>query len=62
MMNNKLSLPKEKIEDFCLRCKIVEFALFGSALRDDFGPHSDVDILVSFSKDADWDLYDWVNM
>jgi len=62
MMNNKLSLPKEKIGDFCLRWKIVEFALFGSALRDDFGPHSDVDILVSFSKDADWDLYDWVNM
>lgn len=62
MKNNKLSLPNEKIEDFCLRWKIVEFALFGSALRDDFGPNSDVDILVSFSKDADWDLYDWVNM
>jgi len=61
-MNNKLSLSKKKIEDFCLRWKVVEFALFGSALRDDFGQHSDVDILVSFSKNADWDLFDWISM
>ena len=62
IMNNKLLLPKKKIEDFCLHWKIAELSLFGSVLRDDFGPHSDVDVLVSFSEDADWDLYDWVNM
>jgi len=61
-MNAKLSLPKEKIEEFCLRWKIVEFSIFGSALRDDFDLDSDVDILVSLSEDADLDLYDWIAM
>ena len=61
-MNAKLSLPKEKIEEFCLRWKIVEFSLFGSALREDFDLDSDVDILVSLSEDADLDLYDWIAM
>lgn len=62
MMNEKIVVPKDKIADFCGRWKIVEFALFGSALREDFSPDSDVDILVNFTEDADWDLYDWVNM
>jgi hypothetical protein len=61
-MNATLSLPKVKIEEFCLRWKIVEFSLFGSVLRDDFDLDSDVDILVSFSEDADLDLYDWITM
>ena len=61
-MNAKLSLPKEKIEEFCLRWKIVEFSLFGSVLRDDFDLDSDVDILISLSEDADLDLYDWITM
>ena len=61
-MNTKLSLPKEKIEEFCLRWNIVEFSLFGSVLRDDFDLDSDVDILVSLSEDADLDLYDWITM
>jgi predicted nucleotidyltransferase len=61
-MNAKLSLPKEKIEEFCLRWKIAEFSLFGSVLRDDFDIESDIDILVSLSEDADLDLYDWITM
>jgi predicted nucleotidyltransferase len=61
-MNAKLSLPKKKIEEFCLRWKIDEFSLFGSVLRDDFDLDSDVDILVSLSEDADLDLYDWITM
>jgi hypothetical protein len=61
-MSTKLSLPMEKIEEFCLRWKIVEFSLFGSALRDDFDLNSDIDILVSLSEDADLDLYDWIKM
>jgi predicted nucleotidyltransferase len=61
-MNAKFSLPKEKIEEFCLRWKVVEFSLFGSVLRDDFDLDSDVDILVSLSGDADLDLYDWITM
>ena len=62
MDNERIAVPKEKIEEFCRRWKIVEFALFGSALREDFRPDSDVDVLVSSGKDADWDLFDWVNM
>ena len=62
MENERIAVPKEKIEEFCRRWKIAEFALFGSALRKDFRPDSDVDVLVSFGKDADWDLFDWVSM
>jgi predicted nucleotidyltransferase len=58
----KITLPKEKIIEFCRRWKIIEFALFGSVLRDDFGPTSDVDVLVTFASDARWSLLDHVEM
>lgn len=58
----KITLPKEKIVEFCRRWKITEFALFGSVLRDDFGPTSDVDVLVTFASDARWSLLDHVEM
>jgi predicted nucleotidyltransferase len=57
-----ISLPQNKIADFCRRWKINEFALFGSALRNDFGPNSDLDVLVSFAPEADWSLFDHVRM
>jgi uncharacterized protein len=50
------------IADFCHRWKVIEFALFGSALRDDFRPDSDIDVLVSFAPDASWRFYDLVSM
>lgn len=50
-------LPKERITDFCERWKITELALFGSILRDDFRPDSDVDVLVTFAPDAQWGLF-----
>ena len=40
--------PKDQIADFCRRHHIRKLALFGSVLRDDFGPQSDVDVLVEF--------------
>jgi uncharacterized protein len=43
-----LPIPQQAIHDFCRRHHIVKLSLFGSILRDDFGPHSDVDILVEF--------------
>jgi predicted nucleotidyltransferase len=52
MAQPKINIPKEKIEDFCRRWKIKEFALFGSVLREDFRPDSDVDVLVSFEPDG----------
>lgn len=48
----KLPLPLNEMADFCRRHHIRELALFGSVLRDDFGPESDVDVLVEFEPDA----------
>jgi hypothetical protein len=50
------------LEAFCRRWKVRELALFGSALRDDFGPESDVDVLATFEADADWSLFDHFRM
>jgi len=55
-------VPQDEIAEFCRRWQIVEFALFGSAVRDDFGPESDVDVLVTFTPDAPWSLLELVEM
>jgi len=46
----KISINKEKIEAFCRENRIRRLALFGSVLRDEFGPESDVDVLVKFES------------
>jgi len=43
-----IELPKERLKEFCKRHHIRKLSLFGSALRDDFSPESDLDILVEF--------------
>src|SRR5512139_694381 len=48
MGNPHLSIPQDKIADFCRRHHIRKLSLFGSVLRDDFAPASDVDVLVEF--------------
>ena len=48
MSSPHLSIPQDKIADFCRRHHIRKLSLFGSVLRDDFGPNSDVDVLVEF--------------
>jgi predicted nucleotidyltransferase len=55
-------IPKAKITEFCERWKITELALFGSAVRADFRSDSDVDVLVTFSPDVKWSLFDHVDM
>jgi uncharacterized protein len=50
------------VATFCRRWQIIELALFGSVLRDDFGPNSDVDVLVRFAPDARHSLFDMVRM
>ena len=57
-----VKIPQDQISEFCERWKIVELAVFGSALRDDFGPYSDIDLLVTFAPDATWTLLDHVTM
>lgn len=61
-MTAHITTPKDKIEGFCRRWKIVEFSLFGSVLRDDFRPDSDVDVMIGFADDAEWSLLDHVRM
>lgn len=62
MKFHKIDLPKEKILDFCQRWKITEFALFGSVLRDDFRPNSDIDVLVTFAEGSEYSLFDLAQM
>jgi uncharacterized protein len=57
-----LSIPHDRIEAFCRKWKIVELSLFGSVLRDDFDDTSDIDVLVAFAGDAEWDYFDWPEM
>lgn len=48
-----IDIPSEQLAEFCRRYEVREMALFGSALRDDFGPDSDLDILVEFDPSAE---------
>ena len=48
MAKARIDIPKERIAEFCRANHIRRLALFGSVLRDDFGPDSDVDVLVEF--------------
>jgi predicted nucleotidyltransferase len=52
MRQPSIDLPLDAIAAFCRKWKITEFPLFGSVLRDDFLPKSDVDVLVRFAPDA----------
>ena len=47
-MSVRIAIDREKIAEFCRRHHIRRLSLFGSVLRDDFGPDSDVDVLVEF--------------
>lgn len=51
-MKPRIDIPQDKIAEFCRRNRIRKLALFGSVLRDDFTPQSDVDVLVEFEPDA----------
>ena len=57
-----IALPYEAIAAFSRRWQITELALFGSILRDDFGPDSDIDFLVTFAPDASWSLLDVIGI
>ena len=61
-MNACPDMPPDKVATFCKRWQIVELALFGSVLRDDFGPESDVDVLVRFDPQARHTLFDLAQM
>jgi len=62
MGKKHFTLPRKKIAAFCRRWNVSEFAIFGSALRADFRPDSDIDVLVSFTPDAKVSLFDMVHI
>jgi predicted nucleotidyltransferase len=62
MNKKRFTIPRKKIAAFCKRWNVSEFAIFGSALRADFRPDSDVDVLVSFAPEAKVSLYEMVHM
>ena len=58
----RIPLPRKKLAEFCNRWKITELAIFGSVLREDFRPTSDIDLLVSFAPNTKISLLDLVRM
>ena len=58
----RLGISRERLEAFCRDWDIIEFALFGSVVREDFKPESDIDVMVEFSRDAKWGLWDLVRL
>jgi hypothetical protein len=58
MQKDVETILQDEMMEFCQRWNIRELALFGSVLREDFGASSDVDILVTFSDDSNWGLFE----
>jgi uncharacterized protein len=58
----RLGLDREAVVAFCRRWGVTELSLFGSVLRGDFGPESDVDVLATFAPDARRSLFDYAAM
>lgn len=61
-LKRNINLSGKRLADFCQRWHISEFALFGSVLRRNFAPDSDLDILATFAPGADWGLLDHLRM
>ena len=62
MERQNFTLPQKEIEEFCKRWSITEFSVFGSVLRDDFRPDSDIDVLVSIDPEAKIGLFELIDM
>jgi uncharacterized protein len=62
MSQQQINIPLKQIEAFCQRWKVKELALFGSVLRKDFRPDSDVDFLVTFKEEARWSFFEMIDM
>jgi predicted nucleotidyltransferase len=58
----QVEVPRAAIAEFCRRWQVTEFCLFGSVLRDDFRPDSDIDVLVRFAPEARHSMFDLMRM
>ncbi|HEY3282281.1 MAG TPA: nucleotidyltransferase family protein [Armatimonadota bacterium] len=62
MGHAKVAIPEDDLARLCRRWGIRELRLFGSALREDFGPESDIDLLVEFGPDPPISLLDHIQV
>lgn len=62
LLERRLGVSPKSISDFCQRWQIIEFAVFGSVLRSDFRPDSDIDVLVTFAPEAKRGLTETLQM
>ena len=58
MSRARIALSREQIADFCRRHHVRRLALFGSVIRDDFTPASDIDVLVEFEPGTSVSLFE----
>ena len=61
-MDLPIFIDRNRLAEWCRRWNVRGLAAFGSLLRSDFGPSSDVDLLVTFEPDAAWSLIDHERM
>jgi len=61
-MQSNIAIPLDRIRLFCDKWGVKEFSLFGSVLRDDFRPDSDVDVMIELRPDHGLSLFDWIDM
>lgn len=59
---DRINLTHQALKDYCHKWHITELSLFGSVLREDFRPDSDLDILVNFADNAPWTILDLTTM
>jgi predicted nucleotidyltransferase len=58
----QIMIPRAAVADLCRRWRVTELCLFGSVLRDDFRPDSDIDVLVTFAPEARHSVFDLMRM
>ena len=61
-MSPRVAIPRDRVVAFCQKHGIRKFALFGSVLRDDFGPQSDVDVVAEFRPEIRFTLCEMGHM
>ena len=61
-VKKKFRIPRKKIAAFCEHWGVTEFSLFGSVLRDDFRPKSDIDVMLVIKPDAPIGLFELAEM
>jgi len=61
-MSTAIDIDRQRIAAFCRKWRITELSLFGSVVREDFSPGSDVDVLIDFAPAVRWTLLDLAQM